>query len=162
MVDSEHFNYAVGTEKFVGKVLEYFGEEDENGYCLFTPDKEDYWYYPKEWCTEVFPRKYKGDDDTVITVSDTTTETEEDLISSPSHYSSPIPEYEVKDILKAFLDDMENEDISLFEAGWWQQSMQYFLRFYKKNGIEDLKKGIQSMQLVVESMEKRNALESGK
>ena len=41
------------------------------------------------------------------------------------------------------------------EAGWYQQSMQYFERFYLKNGIEDLKKGIQTMQFVIDSMEQR-------
>ena len=48
-----------------------------------------------------------------------------------------------------------NFDITLYEAGWYQQSMQYFERFYLKNGIEDLKKGIQTMQFIIDSMEQR-------
>ena len=81
-----------------------------------------------------------------------------DMIVSPKHYQL-FPEFnlEIKDINKRILDNMEesNFDITLYEAGWYQQSMQYFERFYLKNGIEDLKKGIQTMQFVIDSMEQR-------
>ena len=82
----------------------------------------------------------------------------QDMIVSPKHYQL-FPEFnlEIKDINKRILDNMEesNFDITLYEAGWYQQSMQYFERFYLKNGIEDLKKGIQTMQFVIDSMEQR-------
>jgi len=79
-----------------------------------------------------------------------------DVVKKPNHYQL-LPEYEVKDINKALLDKIESSgyDISLYEAGWFQQSMQYFLRFYAKNGIEDLEKGIETMQFVVDSMKER-------
>ena len=81
-----------------------------------------------------------------------------DMIVSPKHYQL-FPEFnlEIKDINKRILDNMEESgfDITLYEAGWYQQSMQYFERFYLKNGIEDLKKGIQTMQFVIDSMEQR-------
>ena len=81
-----------------------------------------------------------------------------DMIVSPKHYQL-FPEFnlEIKDINKRILDNIEesNFDITLYEAGWYQQSMQYFERFYLKNGIEDLKKGIQTMQFVIDSMEQR-------
>ena len=81
-----------------------------------------------------------------------------DMIVSPKHYQL-FPEFnlEIKDINKRILDNMEesNFDITLYEAGWYQQSMQYFERFYLKNGIEDLKKGIQTMQFIIDSMEQR-------
>lgn len=81
-----------------------------------------------------------------------------DMVVSPKHYQL-FPEFnlEVKDINKRILDNMEESgfDITLYEAGWYQQSMQYFERFYLKNGIEDLKKGIQTMQFVIDSMERR-------
>lgn len=35
--------------------------------------------------------------------------------------------------------------------------MQYFMRAHKKNGLEDYKKGIQTMQFVVDSMCERNS-----
>lgn len=82
-----------------------------------------------------------------------------DMIKKPKHYQL-FPEYnlEIKDINKRILDNMQEcgYDITLYEAGWWQQSMQYFERFYLKNGLEDLKKGIQTMQFVIHSMEDRN------
>lgn len=81
-----------------------------------------------------------------------------DMIVSPKHYQL-FPEFnlEIKDINKRILDNMEESgfDITLYEGGWYQQSMQYFERFYLKNGIEDLKKGIQTMQFVIDSMEQR-------
>lgn len=82
---------------------------------------------------------------------------EHDVVKKPRHYAV-IGEYEVKDINKAILDSMEEEgfDITLYEAGWFQQAMQYFMRGHKKGGLEDYKKGIQTMQFVVDSMEERN------
>lgn len=82
---------------------------------------------------------------------------EHDAVKSPKHYAV-IGEYQVKDINKAILDSMLEEgfDITLDEAGWWQQAMQYLMRGHKKGGIEDYKKAIQAMQFVVESMEERN------
>lgn len=76
----------------------------------------------------------------------------------PAHYRV-IGEYQVKDINKAILDSMLEEgfDITLDEAGWWQQAMQYLMRGHKKGGIEDYKKAIQAMQFVVDSMCERNS-----
>ena len=74
----------------------------------------------------------------------------------PNHYQV-LPEYRVKDINKALLDKIEESDfeMSLNEAGWYQQSMQYFMRFYAKNGLEDLKKGVETMLIVIESLESK-------
>lgn len=78
-----------------------------------------------------------------------------DVVHKPSHYQL-LPEYEVKDVLKAVLDKIEQSDfdMSLYQAGWYQQAMQYFLRFYAKGGLEDLEKGVKTMQFVIEDMEK--------
>ena len=64
---------------------------------------------------------------------------------------------EIKDINKRILDNMEESsfNITLYEAGWYQQAMQYFERCYLKNGLEDLEKGIVTMQFVVDSMKER-------
>lgn len=80
-----------------------------------------------------------------------------DMIKKPNHYQL-LPEYEVKDILKALLDKVEESDfeMTLYEAAWYQQAMQYFMRAYAKNGLEDFKKGVETMQFVVDSMESRN------
>ena len=59
--------------------------------------------------------------------------------------------------IRSILDNMEEADfnITLYEAGWYQQAMQYFERCYLKNGLEDLEKGIVTMQFVVDSMKER-------
>lgn len=83
---------------------------------------------------------------------------QEDMVNKPKHYQL-FPEYklEIKDINKRILDNMEEAgfNITLYEAGWYQQAMQYFERCYLKNGLEDLEKGIVTMQFVVDSMKER-------
>lgn len=81
---------------------------------------------------------------------------EEDMVNKPNHYQL-LPEYEVKDVMKALLDKIEESDFKMtyYEAGWYQQSMQYFLRFYAKNGLEDIEKGLETMQFVVDSIKQR-------
>jgi len=95
--------------------------------------------------------------DEVIEIIKQETPVSSDMIAKPSHYQL-LPEYEVKDVMKALLDKIEasNFDMSYYEAGWYQQSMQYFLRFHGKNGLEDLEKGLQTMQFVVDSLKERN------
>lgn len=96
--------------------------------------------------------------ESLLNKEDTEETQKADMVVSPKHYQL-FPEFnlEIKDINKRILDNMEDSgfDITLYEAGWYQQSMQYFERFYLKNGIEDLKKGIQTMQFVIDSMEQR-------
>ena len=79
-------------------------------------------------------------------------------VTKPKHYQI-FPEFdiEVKDINERLLDNIQESDfdMSLFEAGWFQQAMQYFLRFYAKNGINDIEKGINSMQIFVDSYKSR-------
>lgn len=81
-----------------------------------------------------------------------------DMVKKPNHYQL-LPEYEVKDVNKALLDKIQASDfdMSLYEAGWYQQAMQYFMRFYAKNGLEDLEKGIETMQFAVDSLKQRAA-----
>lgn len=74
----------------------------------------------------------------------------------PKHYE--LMGVEVKDVLEEVLDKVEKSDfnMSLNEAGWYQQAMQYFLRFYAKNGLEDLEKGIEAMNILVKSIKKKD------
>lgn len=70
----------------------------------------------------------------------------------PKHYE--ILGMEVKDINEELLNKIQSSDfdMSLNEAGWYQQAMQYFFRFYAKNGVEDLEKGIEAMRILVASL----------
>lgn len=55
-VDKEDFNYVQELESCVGKVLEFntHAGEEENSVALYTVDKEDWWYFNKDWVTEIF------------------------------------------------------------------------------------------------------------
>ena len=122
---------------------------------LFVDDGEiTWWDYNYNNVKEVDLEYLKS----LLNKEDTEETQKTDMVVSPKHYQL-FPEFnlEIKDINKRILDNMEESsfDITLYEAGWYQQSMQYFERFYLKNGIEDLKKGIQTMQFVIDSMEQR-------
>ena len=77
-------------------------------------------------------------------------------IDKPDYYQI-LPEYQVLDINKALLDKIQDSDfdLTLNEAGWYQQAMQYFMRFFAKNGIDDLEKGVYAMGIVIESLKER-------
>ena len=82
----------------------------------------------------------------------------DDMVKSPKHYKL-FPEHnlEIKDVNKRILDNIEKSgfDMTLYEAGWLQQALQYQMRAHEKNGLEDYKKAIQTLQFVVDSMEER-------
>ena len=82
-----------------------------------------------------------------------------DVVKSPKHYRL-FEEFglEIKDVNKRILDNIEKSDfdMTLYEAGWLQQALQYQMRAHEKNGLEDYKKAIQTLQFVVDSMEERN------
>lgn len=89
-------------------------------------------------------------------IEECTEDDSEDMVKRPNHYRL-LPEYEVKDVNKALLDKIQESDfdMSLYEAGWYQQAMQYFLRFYGKGGLQDLEKGVETMQFVIDSLKER-------
>lgn len=97
-------------------------------------------------------------EDQVWKFGELNSEDSNDVVSKPSHYQL-FPEYniQVKDINRRLLDNIEESgfSITLDEAGWYQQAMQYFQRFYAKNGVEDIEKGIEAMQIVLNSMKSR-------
>lgn len=83
---------------------------------------------------------------------------ENDMVKSPKHYQLfPEHDLEIKDVNKRILDNIEKSDfdMTLYEASWWTQSSQYMLRFFEKGGVEDLKKCVQTLQFVIDSMEER-------
>ena len=73
-----------------------------------------------------------------------------DLVKRPDHYQL-LPEYEVKEVIKALLDkiDASDFDMSSYQVGWLQQSLQYQMRFYAKNGWEDLEKAYETLGFVL-------------
>lgn len=81
----------------------------------------------------------------------------EDLVKKPNHYQL-LPEYEVKHVIKALLDKIDASDfeMSSYQCGWLQQSLQYQLRFYAKNGLEDLEKAYETLGFVIEDMKRKD------
>ena len=81
---------------------------------------------------------------------------EDDTVKRPSHYQL-LPEYEVKDVIKALLDKIDESDfeMSSYECGWLQQSLQYTFRFYAKNKLEDLEKAHETLGFVIEEMKRK-------
>ena len=73
-----------------------------------------------------------------------------DLVKRPNHYQL-LPEYEVKEVIKALLDKIDESDfeMSSYQTGWLQQALQYQLRFYAKNGWEDLEKAYETLGFVL-------------
>lgn len=82
---------------------------------------------------------------------------EQDIVKNPKHYQIT-DELQVKDVLAIVLKKIENSDfrMGLNAAGWWQQSMQYALRFYAKNGIQDLEKCVETMMFCIQSLKEDN------
>ena len=84
-----------------------------------------------------------------------------DVIKQPPHYLL-FPEHslEVVDINKRLLDRIEasDMDMSLYEAGWLQQSMQYIMRCYAKNGWEDIEKAYETLGFVIDSYKSRKSV----
>lgn len=164
--------YPVGTKiKINGKENEIKGHYDggDDGFDVELPLDDNEWRTTFGNCS--WYQGYKVEvfvENSVQVVDKETTEAiqkavesgnvefEEDMVKKPNHYQL-LPEYEVKDVMKALLDKIEESDFKMshYEAGWYQQSMQYFLRFYAKNGLEDLEKGLETMQFVVDSIKQR-------
>ena len=84
----------------------------------------------------------------------------EDLVGNPNHYNL-FPEHnlQVKHIVQRAMDNADYSfDWSSNEAGWIQQSLQYLLRFYGKNGWEDIKKAREALDIAIKSAEERGAV----
>ena len=75
-----------------------------------------------------------------------------DMVKKPSHYML-LPEYEVKDIIKAWADKVEDSDMEMtvYQSGYVVQALQYLLRCYAKGQWQDIEKAIETLQFAVDS-----------
>lgn len=81
-------------------------------------------------------------------------ETERDSIN-PKHYDL-FPEHgiQVREVLEVLCNKLDAAyPVPSFLVSDYVQAMQYFMRFFEKNGIEDIKKGIWYMNKIVEQLE---------
>lgn len=97
-----------------------------------------------------------GETDTTPPVSEENdveaSEIGQDLVKKPNHYML-FPEHslEVKHITKRVLDriDVSDMDLSLNQAGWLQQALQYLLRCYAKGGKQDIEKAKEALEILL-------------
>jgi len=71
-VDKEDAHYIEELDSYLGKVVEMNSEMGPEGKLipLYTPCKDDWWYFKEEWVTEVFEE-----------------ETKAEQVHSPKHYN---------------------------------------------------------------------------
>eukprot|EP00918_Siedleckia_nematoides_P052531 GHVU01114749.1.p1 GENE.GHVU01114749.1~~GHVU01114749.1.p1 ORF type:complete len:184 (+),score=19.02 GHVU01114749.1:40-591(+) len=169
ILSEEHARYVQGLAKEAG-FSPYRRDMTPNRQWVYShPDmkftaNESYAPGPEEIFIDLPDNKPADEDIELLNNYDKRKENEEtNSVTKPNHYQL-LPEYEVKDVNKALLDKIEESefDLSLYEAGWYQQSMQYFMRFYAKNGLEDLEKGVQTMQFVIDSIKAKKNEQSAR
>lgn len=72
-----------------------------------------------------------------------------DPVKKPEHYQGKYG-LEAMDVIRNFMWNLTG-----IAAGAWWLTMKYLLRFQKKNGLEDLKKAREMLDLLIEEMEKK-------
>lgn len=75
-----------------------------------------------------------------------------DMVHNPKHYQV-LPGVEVTDIRCAILTRMESKQYPLPAVCAWSEAIAYLLRFDQKNGVEDLKKARQHLNLAINYLE---------
>ena len=77
-------------------------------------------------------------------------ESEDKMVSHPSHYQSKNG-IEVIDVIEAFTDDLEG-----IEAVCVGNAIKYLCRWNKKNGVQDLEKSIWYIQKLINVLNSKN------
>jgi hypothetical protein len=81
-------------------------------------------------------------------------ESDNNITHKPSHYML-LPEYEVKDIIKAWADRVDDSDMPMtsYQAGYVVQALQYLLRCYAKGQWQDVEKAVKVLQFALETVD---------
>lgn len=85
---------------------------------------------------------------------DTSPEKQEDIVKKPNHYMFfEETGIEVKHINEELLNKIEASDMemTLCEAGWLQQALQYLLRCSNKNQWQDIEKAVEALEIMLRS-----------
>jgi len=79
----------------------------------------------------------------------------EDAVN-PKHYDL-FPEHgiQVRELMQVLCDKLDKEDYSSFLVSDYVQAMQYFLRWFEKNGVEDIEKGVWYMNKIIEQLKNK-------
>lgn len=95
------------------------------------------------------PKKYAPDDCDISDLYDDY-ESEDKMVSHPSHYQSKNG-IEVIDVIEAFTEDLEG-----IEAVCAGNAIKYLCRWNKKNGVQDLEKSIWYIQKLINVLNSKN------
>ena len=78
---------------------------------------------------------------------------------NPKHYDL-FPEHgiQVRELMQVLCDKLDRQGFSGFLCSDYVQAMQYFLRWFEKNGIEDIEKGIWYMNKIIHQVQEMEKL----
>ncbi len=73
---------------------------------------------------------------------------------NPKHYDL-FPEYgiQVRELMQVLCNKLDTQGYSGFLVSDYVQAMQYFLRWFEKNGKEDVAKGVWYMNKIIQQLE---------
>lgn len=155
------YRYKEGEVYEIGVGINIFGVRDSEGHC---PDENygfDFTLLPEDYCE--WESGDLGRDEEFVEACQIAQEEidaglgepyvrKQDLVKQPNHYML-FPEHslEVKHITKRVLDRIEGSDmdLSLNQAGWLQQALQYLLRCYAKGGKQDIEKAKEALEILL-------------
>jgi hypothetical protein len=141
-----HWRYEEGKVYEIGIGKHHFGPRDKDGDAPCENYGFDFTLLPED-CCEWESGDLGRDEDFVEAVK-----AEQGLVKQPNHYML-FPEHslEVKHITKRVLDRIEDSDmdLSLNQAGWLQQALQYLLRCYAKGGKQDIEKAKEALEILL-------------
>lgn len=127
-VDKEDAEYDIAMRDYVGMVMDYHPHTDPTTrlVALYTPNKDDYWYYDKSWLTEVFEDGREEKKSSPL-----------DKQVSGTHY---------KDCGIQPIEYIHANGLNYFEGN----AVKYITRHRKKNGKADIEKAIHYLELMLE------------
>lgn len=78
---------------------------------------------------------------------------------NPKHYDL-FPEHgiQVRELMQVLCDKLDRQGFSGFLCSDYVQAMQYFLRWFEKNGVEDIEKGIWYMNKIIKQVQEMEKL----
>lgn len=78
---------------------------------------------------------------------------------NPVHYDL-FPEYgiQVRELMEVLCNKLDRQGFSGFLCSDYVQAMQYFLRWFEKNGVEDIEKGIWYMNKIIKQVQEMGKL----
>lgn len=76
-----------------------------------------------------------------------------DNVQKPKHYQL-LPGVEVIDVRRALLAKVDGMPIrpSMFAVNCWDRALEYTIRAWEKNGVEDLQKAVRYLELCIEEL----------